>query len=205
MWPGYWGGINWDGMAWDPERQIMVTTVKRIAAVVQLHPRGKGASPPRNWTSRTQYFPQQGTPYAATREPFVAPSGVPCTPPPWGTLVAVDLVKESVLWQRPLGTVPSLAGIAGSQEWGSIIFGGPLLTAGGLVFIAASQDDRFRAFDIETGELLWEHKLPAGGQAAPMTYRYNQRQYVVITAGGRAGIGSPGDWIVAFALPRTVP
>jgi quinoprotein glucose dehydrogenase len=76
------------------------------------------------------------------------------------------------------------------------------VTASGLVFIAASQDDRFRAFDIETGNLLWEHALPAGGQASPMTYRYAGRQYVVIAAGGRAGIGSPGDWIVAFALPE---
>jgi quinoprotein glucose dehydrogenase len=81
-----------------------------------------------------------------------------------------------------------------------MIFGGPLVTAGGLVFVAASQDDRIRAFDIDTGELLWEHQLPAGGQAAPMSYRYRGRQYVVIAAGGRGGIGTAGDYVVAFAL-----
>lgn len=96
----------------------------------------------------------------------------------------------------------ALANIARSDEWGSLVFGGPLVTAGGLVFVAASQDDRFRAFDIDTGELLWEYALPAGGQASPMTYRYKGRQYIVIAAGGRAGIGSPGDWIVAFARPE---
>jgi quinoprotein glucose dehydrogenase len=115
--------------------------------------------------------------------------------------VAVDLAEGSIRWNRPLGTIPALANVAGSDEWGALIFGGPLVTAGGLVFIGASQDNRLRAFDIDTGELLWEYTLPAGGQASPMTYRYRGRQYVVIAAGGRAGIGSPGDWLVAFALP----
>ena len=138
-----------------------------------------------------------------TRGPLVARSGVPCTPPPWGSLVAFDLRADSVHWTRPLGTVPALAGTPGFENWGSIVFGGPLLTAGGLVFVGASQDDRFRAFDVDTGALLWEYWLPAGGQAAPMSYRYRGRQYVVIAAGGRAGIGSPGDWLVAFALPES--
>jgi quinoprotein glucose dehydrogenase len=137
-----------------------------------------------------------------TRMPLVSPSGVPCTPPPWGSLVAVNLSDGSIRWKRPLGTMPALADIPESKDWGSLVFGGPLVTAGGLVFVGASQDDRLRAFDIETGALLWEHQLPAGGQAAPMTYQHQGRQYIVIAAGGRAGLGSPGDYIVAFALPH---
>lgn len=205
VWPGVWGGINWDGMAWDPDRQLIVTTVKRLAMVVQLHPRGAFDATLRNKQADLLYMPQEGTPYGATRALLVAPSGMPCTPPPWGSLVAVDLADAAIRWKRPLGRVPWLGDVPGSEEWGSIVFGGPLVTNGGLVFIGASQDDRFRAFDVETGVLLWDHALPAGGQAAPMTYRYNGRQYVVITAGGRSGIGSPGDWIVAFALPERMP
>jgi quinoprotein glucose dehydrogenase len=114
---------------------------------------------------------------------------------------ALDLRAGNVHWRTPLGTVPWLQDLPGAQSWGSIVFGGPMVTAGGLVFVGASQDNRIRAFDTDTGRVLWEHKLPAGGQAAPMTYRYKGRQYVVIAAGGRGGIGSPGDWLVAFALP----
>lgn len=203
VWPGFWGGINWDGMAWDPKNDLIVTTVKRIATVLQLHPRESVAA--HNYVRQpgVQYMPQPGTPYTMSRAPLVAPSGVPCTTPPWGSLVAVDLRSASIRWDIPLGTVPSLAHLPGHEKWGSIVFGGPLVTAGGLVFVGASQDDYFRAFDVETGRRLWEHHLPAGGQAAPMTYRYSGRQYVVIAAGGRGGIGSTGDWIVAFALPES--
>jgi quinoprotein glucose dehydrogenase len=200
LWPGFWGGINWDGLAWDPERQLVVTTIKRVAMVVQLHPR---TSPPFGQGSRApgwQYMAQEGAPYAVTRMPFAAPDGTPCTPPPWGSLVAVSLIDGSIKWSRPLGIVPWLANVPGSNRWGSIVFGGPLVTAGGVVFVAASQDDKFRAFNIENGALLWEYKLPAGGQASPMTYSFEGTQYVVVAAGGRSGIGSPGDWIVAFAL-----
>jgi quinoprotein glucose dehydrogenase len=202
IWPGFGGGINWDGMAWDPERQRVVTTVKRLAMFAQLHRRADFEASLSDREQGLEYARQDGTPYGMTRMPLVAPDGLPCSPPPWGRLTAVDLADGEVAWQRPLGVVPQLAGVPGAEEWGSMIFGGPLVTAGGLVFVAASQDDRIRAFDIDTGELLWEHQLPAGGQAAPMTYRYRGRQYVVIAAGGRGGIGTAGDYIVAFALER---
>ena len=130
----------------------------------------------------------------------MAPSGTPCSPPPWSELVAVDLSAAKVQWQVPLGVSPWLRDHPGSARWGSVAFGGPLATAAGLVFVAGTEDDRIRAHDAETGKVLWEHVLPAGGQAGPMTYVHEGRQYVVIAAGGRAGIGSPGDWIVAFTL-----
>ena len=201
-WPGFWGGINWDGMAWDPERQRIVLTVKRVAMVIQLHRRNDPNARPNTGEGR-EYMPQLGASYGATRMPLIAPSGTPCTPPPWGSILAVDLSESdaSVRWNRPLGTVPWLSQFARYREWGSIVFGGPLVTAGGLVFVAASQDDMIRALDVEDGKVLWEYQLPAGGQAAPMTYVINGQQFIVITAGGRSGIGTPGDWIVAFALP----
>lgn len=203
-WPGFWGGINWDGLAWDPEHQRIVTTVKRVAMVVRLHRRGDPDAR-SNPDEGREYMTQSGTPYGATRMPLIAPSGTPCTPPPWGSILAVDFSESdaSVRWNRPLGTVPWLSHFSRYREWGSIVFGGPLVTAGGLVFVAASQDGMFRAFDVDDGSHLWEYQLPAGGQAAPMTYVVDGQQFIVIAAGGRSGIGSPGDWIVAFALPGT--
>jgi quinoprotein glucose dehydrogenase len=201
-WPGFWGGINWDGMAWDPERQRIVTTLKRVAMVVRLHERNDLEATSDAREGR-EYLRQDGARYAASRGPLIAPSGNPCSPPPWGSIVAIDLsdTEASLRWNLPLGSVPWLSRFSGYRAWGSLVFGGPLTTAGGLVFVAASQDDKLRAFDIDTGQLLWEHQLPAGGQATPMTYVLDGKQYVVIAAGGRAGVGSPGDWIVAFALP----
>jgi quinoprotein glucose dehydrogenase len=138
--------------------------------------------------------------------PLIAPSGTPCSPPPWGSMLAVDVseAEASVRWRRPLGTVPWLSRYRRYREWGSILFGGPLVTGGGLVFAAAAQDGILRALDVDTGRLLWEHQLPAGGQAAPMTYVVDGRQFIVIVAGGRGGVGAPGDWVVAFALPDRV-
>lgn len=205
QWPGFWGGINWDGMAWDPVRQRLITTLKRVAMVVRLHPRDaitERLAP----LGSGEVMLQPGTPYVATRAPLIAPSGTPCSPPPWGALVAVDLgsTDARIAWQRPIGTVPWFRDHRQHRAWGSLTFGGPLVTAGGVVFVAASQDGKLRAFDVDDGAQLWEHQLPAGGQASPMTYVLDGRQYVVIAAGGRSGIGAPGDWIVAFALPPGV-
>jgi quinoprotein glucose dehydrogenase len=201
VWPGFGGGGNWGGAAWDPERQVVITTINRLAMTVQLHPRTEFERLRVSAEPRRQYTAQDGTPYGMSRMPLVTAAGVPCTPPPWGKLVAVDLSSGARLWERPLGTLPQLAQVPSSDGWGSLIFGGPLVTAGGIVVIGGTQDDRIRAFDVETGEELWEHELPAGGQATPMTYRHGGRQYVVIAAGGRSGIGTAGDYVVAFALP----
>jgi quinoprotein glucose dehydrogenase len=185
--------MNWNGMAFHPEERVLVTTVNRIATWVRLHERAPGS------TSGNQL----GTPYSMSRAVITAPSGMMCTPPPWGTVIAVSLDSGNVLWEKPLGQIPQLAGVPGAEQWGSIGFGGPIVTAGGLVFIGASMDDFIRAFDVETGEVLWEAPLPAGGQATPMTYEINGRQYVVIAAGGHGRLGTTqGDYVVAFALPE---
>jgi quinoprotein glucose dehydrogenase len=146
-----------------------------------------------------------GTPYAARFGVLVSPLGVPCHQPPWGSLAALDLAARELRWQVPLGTTRDLAPVPVALPWGTPNMGGPLSTAGGLVFIAAALDDYLRAFDSRTGAELWKGRLPAGGQATPMTYRVRDgsRQFVVIAAGGHSQLRNRrGDSLVAFALPR---
>jgi quinoprotein glucose dehydrogenase len=201
--PGNGGGTNWGGLAVDPERQIVVTKVSNFAFVVTLMPteeyeRERAANP------GVEIVPQRGTPYALRREVLLSPLGLPCTPPPWGQLVAVDLKSGEIAWDVTLGTVRDLAPIPIPIEWGTPNLGGPLLTASGLTFIGAAMDDYLRAFDIETGEEPWKGRLPAGGQATPMAYRLRRdgKQYVVIAAGGHGRAGTTlGDSVIAFALP----
>lgn len=205
LWPGFGGGMNWDGAAWDPERHLLVVPIKRLAMFVQLHRRPDFDTRLQNREQGLEYARQGGTPYGMSRMPLIGADGVPCSPPPWSKLVAVDLATGTIRWERPHGGLAAFETPSGpvhpDPAWGSLTFGGPLSTAGGLTFIAGGMDDRIRAYATETGDLLWEHALPAGGQASPMTYRYRGRQYVVIAAGGRSGIGTSGDHIVAFALP----
>ena len=131
------------------------------------------------------------------RRAFMSKLDVPCVKPPWGTLSAVDMSRGEIAWQVPLGEAPVIRIDTGMPN-----LGGPIVTASGLVFIAASFDDRFRAFDSETGEQLWEVKLPAGGQATPMSYAIGGRQFVVIAAGGYKDATTRGDYLLAYALPR---
>ena len=203
MFPGNGGGSNWGGVAVDPERQLVIANVMSLPWVVTLLPaeayeRERAANP------GIEIVPQRGTPYAMRREALLSPLGLPCNPPPWGTLAAVDLASGEIRWQVPLGTIRDLSPIPIPLRLGVPSLGGPLVTASGLVFIAATMDDYLRAFDVETGEELWKGRLPAGGQASPMTYRLAEedRQYVVIAAGGHARGGTKlGDAVVAYTLP----
>jgi quinoprotein glucose dehydrogenase len=202
--PGNLGGMNWSGGAFDPERQIYVSNVNNLPMEVHLIPRDKYL--PQEQAAEAGKFrgdvsPQHGTPYGMSRQAILSPQGLPCVPPPWGELVAVDLSKGTIRWHVPLGTAIKLDGktftVAGTPN-----LGGPILTAGGLVFIGSSMDDSFRAFDVDSGQVLWTVQLPAGGQATPMTYQENGRQYVVISAGGHGKLGTTlGDSVMAFALP----
>lgn len=189
--PSFAGGVNWGGVAFDQPRGLLVVNHMRLPFWVRLSPR---ESPDRG--------NQIGTPYTMSRGAFVAPSGLPCVKPPWGLLTAIDVSTGRVAWEVPLGRMKGVDSIPGSDRWGSITFGGPMITAGGLVFIASTTDEHLRAFDVETGRELWKAKLPAGGMATPMTYLVNGKQYVVIAAGGHSQAGtSLGDNLVAFALP----
>jgi quinoprotein glucose dehydrogenase len=202
MFPGNAGGSNWGGIAVDPARGLAIGNVMEIAWVVRLFP-GENLAKERAAHPGEEVAPQDGTPYGMHRTMLLSPLGLPCNPPPWGTLAAVDLERGEIRWQIPFGTVRDISPIP--IPWGPGVpsAGGPLVTGAGLVFIGASMDDYIRAFDIETGQELWKGRLPAGGQATPMTYRAGGRQLVVIAAGGHARAGTTlGDHLVAFALPR---
>ncbi len=203
MYPGNVGGSNWGGVAVDPERQLLVANASDVPFVVTLIERA-GYERERRAHPDVEISPQWGTPFAMRRELLLSPLGIPCNAPPWGTLAAVDLASGELRWQVPLGTIRDLAPLPLPLRLGVPNLGGPLLTQSGLVFIGAAMDDYLRAFDVETGDELWKGRLPAGGQATPMSYRARAggRQYLVIAAGGHARRGSTlGDALVAFALP----
>ncbi len=143
----------------------------------------------------------EGVPYTHTGyNRFLDPEGLPAVKPPWGTLNAIDLNKGEIAWQVPLGEDPVLAR-RGRRNTGTENYGGPVVTAGGVIFIGATRDEKFRAFDKRTGKLLWETSLPAGGYATPSTYAVNGKQYVVIAAGGGKMGTKSGDAYIAYALP----
>src|SRR5215470_3638113 len=199
IFPGYTGGTNWGGVSYDPGRGLLIAPTNRLAFVVTLVPRERFERE-RSGSARPgrEFAAQRGTPYGKHREALASPIGVPCNPPPWGALTAVDLATGDVRWEVPLGSAPELPLIPGSVN-----LGGALTTASGLTFIAAARDPKLRAFDVETGRVLWSGELPASAQATPMTYRApSGRQLVVIAAGGHTALRSrTGDYVVAFALP----
>ncbi len=205
MFPGNAGGSNWGGIAVDPKRQVALIRSSDLPWVVRLIPRAdfelERAADPNH-----EYGPQLGTPYAMRRDMMVSPIGLPCIAPPWGTLSAVDLRTGEIRWQVPHGSIRDLAPVPVPLTWGVPGLGGPIVTDTGVVLIAAAMDDYLRAFDVETGEELWKGRLPAGGQATPISYRVEfedgaRRQYVLIAAGGHARAGSRlGDYLVAFAI-----
>ena len=201
--PSNIGGAHWGGVAVDPVRQIAVIPVNRIAAAVQLIPRDeyqRRRAEPGYRLAGSQYTDMRGTPYVMRRELLLGPTGAPCSPPPFGALVAIDLATGARKWEVPLGWFAPDAPPE-TRAWGSPNLGGAIITAGGLVFIAATLDQRLRAYDIESGAELWSARLPAGGKATPMTFRGKSgTQYVVIAAGGDGGRFGKSDKIVAFAV-----
>jgi quinoprotein glucose dehydrogenase len=199
--PSNIGGAHWGGVAADASRGIAVVPVNQLATIVHLIPAASyDPESARREMGRMdwQYTRMRGTPYVMRRRIFLSPAGVPCTPPPFGTLVAVNLGDGSIRWNVPLGSMP---GAPAGAPSGSPNLGGPMVTATGVVFMAGTLDRAIRAFDIETGRELWRAELPAGGKATPMTYEAQGRQFVVIAAGGGDRFGD-GDAFVAFALPN---
>ncbi len=200
VFPGFVGGVNWGSAAYDPQRHLLYMNTNRLAFLLRLIPREKLAEEAARAGQASgvlaELAAQRGTAYGMSRAPLLAPSGRPCNAPPWGTLAAVDLFSGDTRWDVPLGqAVPGLA-------TGTLNLGGPIVTAGGLVFTAAAMDNRLRAFDSETGKELWAFELPAGGQATPMTYSLDGRQYLVIAAGGHGKLGTKlGDYVLGFTLP----
>lgn len=195
--------MNWGSAGWDPERNLLVMAHARSAMVQRLIPSGELAATASDPPFEI-LFPQRGAPYGLLQSVFVSSWGIPCTKPPWGELVAVDLVTGDVAWRVPFGTTRGFAPWPFWFDWGLPAMGGPVLTRSGVLFIGAAMDGYFRAYDVESGDELWRDALPAGGQANPITYRVRPdgRQYVVIAAGGHGSLGTrKGDWVQAYALP----
>ncbi len=196
------GGANWGSAAFDPSRNLVVINMSNVAQSVHLHP----STETRETTEidhQAEFAPMEGAPYAMSRQPILSPLGLPCSTPPWGVIAGVDVARGEIVWRRPFGTTRDLAPGGLALKLGTPNFGGPVITKGGLIFIGAAMDDYLRALDVETGKELWKGRLPAGGQATPMTYVWDGRQYVVIAAGGHGKSGTRiGDHVVAFALPE---
>lgn len=191
--PFFGGGANWGGAAYDPTRNLLVVNMSNLASKVRLVPNTREPDNPDIMLS----------PYREPRNILNSPFGIPCTRPPWGVLAGVDLSTGEIVWRQTFGTIRDLSGGLLRSKLGAPNIGGPIMTGGGLIFIGASMDDYLRAFDSNTGKELWRARLPAGGQATPMTYEFDGRQYIVIYAGGHAQLGTrPGDEILAFALPE---
>ena len=217
--PGSMGVSEWGGVSIDPQRRILIANVSAIPYRSRLVPRDEAPSwlhkPPVHGVAPEPgdtpidywYNAQIGTPFALHTRPFLGPLGAPCTQPPWGFLVAIDLDAAKVLWRRTIGTTRDIGPMGQATGLplpiGTPNTAGSLVTAGGLVFFSGTLDTYLRAYDIATGEQLWRARLPAGGQATPMSYvGRDGRQYVVIAAGGHVGMQTtPGDSIIAFALP----
>jgi quinoprotein glucose dehydrogenase len=195
------GGVNWGGVAFDPVKQILYANTNRVAQLVTLFRAARFEELHGRYPHR-EVSPQHGAPFGMIRDLVFSPIGMPCSPPPWGAIAALDLAAGKILWESTLGTTEAVAPLGLALRLGMPGFGGPLVTAGGVVFIGAAADFYLRAFDAASGKELWQGRLPASAQSTPMTFQLGERQYVVIAAGGHAELGTaPGDSIVAFALP----
>lgn len=184
--PGFYGGVPWSGSSFDPTTGLLYVNTNDLPKLLKLVPSPPGSP-----------LPYGGVDYA----PFTDHEGYPAISPPWGNLTAINLNTGEIAWRSTLGEYPELIA-RGLSPTGTENLGGTIVTAGGLVFIAATKDELFRAFDKTSGKELWRYKLPAAGIATPSTYSVNNRQYVVIAAGGAPRLNSkPGDAFVTFALP----
>lgn len=205
IYPGNVGVMNWGGVAVDPERQALFTGAKYLAFVSKLIPRdevedGQGSA------SEQGLQPNTGAPYAVELGPLLSVLDLPCQAPSWGDVAGIDLQSSEVVWKHPNGTTRDSMpfDLPVGLNVGVPALGGPLTTAGGVSFLSGTLDQYLRGYDITTGEELYKARLPAGGQATPMTYTgADGRQYVVVTAGGHGTFGTKmGDYVIGYALPE---
>jgi quinoprotein glucose dehydrogenase len=204
LFPGNPGGVNWGSMAADEAEAIAVVAVNRLPTVVKLIPRDEFRKLRRGEILNgveAQFTSQSGTPYGMARfELFNNESGFHCLEGPWSTLVAVNLASGERLWEVPAGRRPGIGDDHQAAEWGYVANGGPVLTSGGLAFMATQYDRMLRAYDQRDGKVVWSTQLPAGPQATPMIYEWEGEAYLAITLGGREANGEMGDYVVTYRL-----
>ncbi|MFL9895314.1 MULTISPECIES: glucose/quinate/shikimate family membrane-bound PQQ-dependent dehydrogenase [Paraburkholderia] len=208
VFPGNLGMFEWGGIAVDTDRQLAIANPIALPFVSRLIPRGPGnptEPEPGAKGSGTEagIQPQYGLPYGVTLNPFLSPLGLPCKQPAWGYISAIDLKTNEIVWKKRIGTVRDSSPIPLPFKMGMPMLGGPIVTAGGVAFIGATADNYIRGFDVNNGKEVWRARLPAGGQATPMSYSIDGRQYILIAAGGHGSFGTKlGDYVIAYALPQ---
>ncbi|MGO7032413.1 glucose/quinate/shikimate family membrane-bound PQQ-dependent dehydrogenase [Rhizobium ruizarguesonis] len=204
VYPGNFGTFNWGSVAVDPERQIMfgmptyLSFTSRLVPAADIPPRGQDEKGSEQGLNRND-----GAPYGVFMGPFLGLLKIPCQAPPWGYVAGVDLRTGKIAYMHKNGTVRDMTPLPLPVKVGVPGIGGPMLTKGGVAFLGAAVDDYLRAYDVTNGRELWQARLPAGGQATPMTYTADDnKQYVVMVAGGHGSVGTkPGDYVIAYTLP----
>jgi quinoprotein glucose dehydrogenase len=203
VYPGNFGTFNWGSVAVDPERQVMfgmptyLPFTSRLVPASTIPPKGQDEKASEQGLNRND-----GADYGVFMGPFLSALGIPCIAPPWGYVAGADLRGENVVYKLRNGTVRDMTPLPLKIKLGVPGIGGPMITRAGVAFLGAAVDDYFRAYDLTTGDQLWETRLPAGGQSTPMTYTADNKQYVVIVAGGHGSVGTKaGDYIMAYKLP----
>jgi quinoprotein glucose dehydrogenase len=182
--PGFRGGVEWGGASIDPVRNRLFVNSDEGIDYIRLAPAAEGRAFKYDLPERKR---------------LRDPEGFPAIKPPWGYMTAIDLDSGDVVWRLVNGEVPELKA-RGVSKTGSHSTGGSVATAGGLVFIAGTMDETFKAFDADSGEIVWEYKLPTGAYANPCSYEVNGKQYITIACGGGKGMSKPGDEFVTFSL-----
>ncbi|PDT05373.1 membrane-bound PQQ-dependent dehydrogenase, glucose/quinate/shikimate family [Rhizobium chutanense] len=204
VYPGNFGTFNWGSVAVDPERQIMfgmptyLAFTSRLVPAADIPPRGQDEKGSEQGLNRND-----GAPYGVFMGPFLGLLKIPCQAPPWGYVAGVDLRTGKIAYMHKNGTVRDMTPLPLPFKVGVPGIGGPMLTKGGVAFLGAAVDNYLRAYDVMNGKELWQARLPAGGQATPMTYTADDnKQYVVMVAGGHGSVGTtPGDYVIAYTLP----
>jgi quinoprotein glucose dehydrogenase len=203
IYPGNFGTFNWGSVAVDPERQIMfgmptyLAFTSRLVPASQIPPKGQDEKGSEEGLNRND-----GAPYGVFMGPFLSPIGVPCQAPSWGYVAGADLRTGRIAYMHKNGTVHDMTPLPLPFKVGVPGIGGPIITKGGVAFLAASVDNYLRGYEVTTGKQLWEARLPAGGQSTPMTYAVGDKQYVLIVAGGHGSLGTtPGDYVISYTLP----
>ncbi len=207
VFPGNLGMFEWGGIALDQARGIIVANPMALPFVSRLIPRGKDnpASPAQGLPKGTEtgVQPMFGSPFGVELHAFLSPIGLPCKQPPWGYLAAIDMATNKIVWMHRNGTIRDSAPVPIPIKMGVPMLGGPMTTAGGVVFFTGTADYYIRAYDVLDGHQLWEDRLPAGGQSTPMTYSAAGKQFVVTAAGGHGSFGTKaGDYVIAYALSQ---